>query len=128
MVGRPVHRPAPMRSLLLAAPLLAIAACARVPAQPEVPAAPPAQPQPREAGVLIGLTGNDLVRRFGAPALQIREGNSFKIQYRGARCVLDAFLYPSSGGQHRVTHVETRTPAGGDTSQPDCIRALEYPG
>ena len=117
-----------MRILLAAVPLLAVAACARVPAKPEVPAAPVvAQPQPRESGVLIGLTANELVGRLGKPALQIREGNSFKIQYRGSRCVLDAFLYPS-GGQHRVTHVEARTGAGVDTHQADCIRSLEYPG
>ena len=113
---------------LLAVPFLAIAACARVPVEPEVPSTPVvAQPQPRESGVLIGLTANELVSRFGRPALQIREGNSFKLQYRGSRCVLDAFLYPS-GGQHRVTHVEARTTAGVDTHQTDCIRSLEYPG
>ena len=118
-----------MRILFAAVPLLAIAACARIP-EPESPAAPVvAQPQqPRESGVLIGLTANELVSRFGRPALQIREGNSFKIQYRGSRCVLDAFLYPSSGAQHRVTHVEARTLAGLDTHQADCIRSLEYPG
>ena len=118
-----------MRILFAAVPLLAIAACARVP-EPEVPSAPIVQQpqQPRESGPLIGLTANDLVTRLGKPALQIREGNSFKIQYRGSRCVLDAFLYPSSGAQHRVTHVEARTPAGIDTHQADCIRSLEYPG
>ena len=118
-----------MRILFAAVPLVFVAACARVP-EPEVPAAPVvAQPQqPRETGVLIGLTANDLVSRFGKPALQIREGNSFKIQYRGSRCVLDAFLYPSGGAQHRVTHVEARTTAGVDTHQSDCIRSLEYPG
>ena len=118
-----------MRILLAAVPLLAIAACARVPAEPEVPAAPVvAQPQPRESGVLIGLTANQLASRFGRPALQIREGNSFKLQYRGSRCVLDVFLYPSGGAQHRVTHVEARTPTGVDIYQTDCIRSLEYPG
>ncbi len=116
-----------MRFLLIL-PLLAIAACARVPAKPESPAVPTPSPQPREGGALIGLTANEVVNRLGKPALQIREGNSFKLQYRGSRCVLDAFLYPAGGGQHRVTHVEARTPAGTDTSQPDCVRSLEYPG
>jgi hypothetical protein len=84
--------------------------------------------QPRESGVLIGLTGNELVTRFGRPVLQIKEGNSFKLQFRGNLCVLDAFLYPSTGSQYRVTHVETRSRAGIDTNQSDCIRTLEYPG
>ena len=116
-----------MRFLLLI-PLFAMTACARVATEPATPAPAPATPaQPRESGVLIGLTGNELVSRFGNPALQIREGNSFKIQFRGQLCVLDAFLYPSTGAQFRVTHVETRSRAGTATNQADCIRALEFP-
>jgi hypothetical protein len=114
--------------LLLLIPLFAITACARVATEPVTPSAPSSSPaQPRESGVLIGLTGNELVSRFGNPALQVREGNSFKIQFRGSLCVLDAFLYPAAGAQYRVTHVETRSRAGTATNQADCIRALEYP-
>ena len=106
--------------------LLLVAACARVPPETATPTPPPAPPvqQPRESGVLIGLTGPELAVRFGRPALQIKEGNSFKLQFRGPQCVLDAFLYPSNGGQYRVTHVETRSLAGTDTNQLACISAL----
>ena len=115
--------------ILIAVALLALSACARVATETATPTPPPAPvPQPRESGVLIGLTGNELVTRFGRPALQIKEGNSFKLQFRGQLCVLDAFLYPSTGAQYRVTHVETRSRAGTDTNQSDCIRTLEYPG
>jgi hypothetical protein len=116
------------RSIILAA--LLVAGCASTPEAPvPVATAPVSTPAaPREPGTLIGLTGNELVRRFGNPALQIREGNSFKIQYRGQTCVLDAYLYPGAGGQYRVTHVDTRTPSGVDFHQPTCISALEYPG
>ena len=112
------------------AAILFLSACARVATETATPAPPPAPSvqQPREGGVLIGLTGNDLVSRFGRPVLQIREGNSFKIQFRGRLCVLDAFLYPSTGAQFRVTHVDARSLAGSDTNQSDCIRTLEYPG
>lgn len=117
-----------MRFLLLI-PLFAMTACARVATEPATaPSVPVVPAQPRESGVLIGLTGNELVSRFGNPTLQIREGNSFKIQFRGQLCVLDAFLYPSTGAQFRVTHVETRSRAGTATNQADCIRTLEYPG
>ncbi len=112
------------------AAILFLSACARVPtdtATPTLPSVPTAQP-PRESGVLVGMTGNELVTRFGSPVLQIREGNSFKIQFRGRLCVLDAFLYPSTGAQYRVTHVEARSLSGLDTNQSDCIRTLEYPG
>ena len=109
--------------------LFALSACARVPTETATPTPPPAPAvQLRESGVLIGLTGNELVTRFGRPTLQIKEGNSFKLQFRGQLCVLDAFLYPSTGAQYRVTHVEARSRAGSDTNQADCIRALEYPG
>ena len=116
--------------ILIALALLALSACARVPTETATPTPPPAPPaqQPRESGVLIGLTGNELVTRFGRPVLQIKEGNSFKLQFRGQLCVLDAFLYPSTGAQYRVTHVEARSRAGTDTNQADCIRTLEYPG
>ena len=118
-----------MRRTFILLPL-ALSACARVPTETATPTPPPPPPvqQPRESGVLIGLTGNELVTRFGRPVLQIKEGNSFKLQFRGQLCVLDAFLYPSTGAQYRVTHVEARSRAGSDTNQADCIRALEYPG
>ena len=116
--------------ILITLALLALSACARVATETATPTPPPVPPvtQSRESGVLIGLTGNELVTRFGRPALQIKEGNSFKLQFRGQLCVLDAFLYPSAGAQYRVTHVEARSRAGSDTNQADCIRALEYPG
>jgi hypothetical protein len=41
--------------------------------------------------------------------------------------VLDAYLYPSTGGALRVTHVDTRTQTGIDTDQAACISALENP-
>jgi hypothetical protein len=115
-----------MRRLTLASTLL-LAGCATRPQQ----SPPPQQPQPPEivspqARQLLGLTPNELVGHFGKPALQIREANSLKLQFRGRQCVLDAYLYPQSGVL-RVTHVDTRTPAGNDTDQAACILALENP-
>jgi len=72
-----------------------------------------------------GLTAQELVGRFGTPALQIREGTSLKLQFRGPRCVMDAYLYPQgSSGTLKVTHVDTRTPTGNDFDQAACIFAL----
>ena len=71
------------------------------------------------------MTAQELVGRFGPPALQIREGTSLKLQFRGNRCVMDAYLYPSSGsGTLKVTHVDTRLPTGGDIDQAACVFAL----
>ena len=112
------------RSLAFALTLL-LAACATRPQQPvtQVPQAPAAN-EPRQ---LYGLTAQDLVGHFGRPALQVREGTSLKLQFRSRSCVLDAYLYPSTGGMLRVTHVDTRTANGADTDQAACILALESP-
>lgn len=115
-----------MRRLILASTLF-LAACATRPQQaPPQQQAPPPEPISPQARQLLGLTPNELVGHFGKPALQIREANSLKLQFRGRQCVLDAYLYPQSGVL-RVTHVDTRTPAGNDTDQAACILALENP-
>ena len=117
-----------MRRLALASIFL-LAACATRPEQPvEQPAPAIPQPQPqRQVTRLTGLSAQDLVGHFGRPALQVQEGNSVKLQFRGRYCVLDAYLYPGQNGALRVTYVDTRTPAGADTDQATCISALEYP-
>ena len=112
-----------MRRFIALSLTLVIAGCAARPEQPAVVTPPP--PQPVESGSLTGLTAQELVGRFGSPALQIREGSSLKLQFRGSRCVMDAYLYPSGGsGTLKVTHVDTRTPTGGDFDQAACIFAL----
>ena len=109
---------------LIALPLVLLAgACA--PRLQQVSAPPPPAPQPQPQGSLTGLTAQELVGRFGAPALQIREGTSLKLQFRGRRCVMDAYLYPSgTSGALKVTHVDTRTPTGADFDQAACIFSL----
>jgi hypothetical protein len=109
------------RITVLALTLL-VASCAP---RPQEVAAPPSPPSPQEEASLAGLTAQELVGRFGTPALQIREGNSLKLQFRGARCVMDTYLYPSGGsGTLKVTHVDTRLPSGGDMDQAACIFSL----
>lgn len=115
-----------MRRLVLALPLLLSACLApRTATEPEV-----AQPAPATrpaAGQLIGFTASELVAHFGSPALQVREGTSLKLQFRGKLCVLDAYLYPAPNNTLRVTYVDTRTKSGIDTDQAACISALENP-
>ena len=114
-----------MRRLIFAS-ILFLAACVRPQQAPQPQQAPPPEPISPQARQLLGLTPNELVGHFGKPALQIREASSLKLQFRGRQCVLDAYLYPQSGVL-RVTHVDTRTPAGSDTDQAACILALENP-
>src|SRR5690348_3005390 len=116
-----------MRRLVLASTLF-LAACATRPEQAPEPQQPAqAAPVQRRTTELAGLTGKELIEHLGRPALQIQEGTSIRLQFRSRYCVLDAYLYPGQNGVLRVTHVDTRTPAGVDTDQGRCISALEYP-
>ena len=117
-----------MRRIIPFSLAMAVAACAPRPqvAPPPQPVTQPLPPQVRQSS-LFGLTTQELVGHFGKPVLQIREGNSMKLQFRGNRCVLDAYLYPAANGELRVTHVDARGPSGADTDQAACIFALENP-
>ncbi|HUP67449.1 MAG TPA: hypothetical protein VM145_04465 [Sphingomicrobium sp.] len=112
-----------MRRLILSASILILAGCAaRQQPQPETPAV--VSPITREPAGVVGLTPQELVGHFGNPALQVREGTSLKLQFRGRSCILDAYLYPQNGAL-RVTHVDTRTLAGYDSDQAACIASLK---
>jgi hypothetical protein len=115
-----------MRPLALVSILL-LAGCATRPqqAEPQLPR-PPVQAEPQPRG-LIGLTASQIVGHFGNPVLQVREGSSVKLQFRGRACVLDAYLYPSATGALKVTHIDTRAPSGIDFDQAACIASLEHP-
>jgi hypothetical protein len=116
-----------MRRFALASILL-LAACATRPEQPPAPEQPgPVVPAQRQVTRLTGMTTHDVTAHFGRPALQVQEGASLKLQFRGNYCVLDVYLYPGPNGVLRVTHVDTRLPSGADADQATCISALEYP-
>ena len=114
-----------MRYILTLAVFALVSACARAPIAPQPLPQVPAVSHVR--GQIIGLTSQELVQRFGTPALQIREGNSLKLQFRDERCVLDAYLYPPPGAAapYRVTYVDARTPALAELAPAACIAALE---
>ena len=115
----------PMRRFVPFAALL-VAGCATTPDRPQPGPVEPVTPAPQARSDLNGLTAAELVQRFGSPALQIREGAGLKLQFRGPACILDAYLYPpSGGGAERVAHVDARIRSGADTSQPACIAALQ---
>ncbi|MBA3576585.1 MAG: hypothetical protein H0W39_03065 [Sphingomonas sp.] len=115
-----------MRRTLIVSASFALAACATT---PRVATTTPDQPPPSEhtRGAIIGLTSAQLVQRFGTPALQIREGESLKLQFRGPFCVLDAYLYATGTAPHRVTYVDTRNRALADVDQDRCIDSMGAP-
>ena len=118
-----------MRRLPVLSLSVLVAGCAARPQEVSAPTPPTTAEAPEEQNSLAGLTAQELVGRYGTPALQIREGSSLKLQFRGPRCVMDAYLYPSgNSGTLKVTHVDTRLPSGGDIDQAACIFSLRNPG
>ena len=114
-----------MRRFLAVSLSLLLAACATAPRPAPTPTELP--PSEHTRGEIIGLTADELVRRLGTPALQIREGGSLKLQFRNAHCVLDAYLYQTGTAPHRVTYVDTRNRALADVDQAFCVRSLQAP-
>jgi hypothetical protein len=122
-----------LKATILAAALLA-SACAPRAAQEVAPASRPRPPGAAAAAptrpvagleAALGRTAAQLTARFGAPALDIREGTARKLQFEGAACILDAYLYPpAAGGEPIVTHLDARLPDGRDFDRASCVAAL----
>lgn len=113
-----------MRPILVPSGFLLLAACATEPAPVQTQVSP-APVSPYARGTIIGLTAEQLAQRFGMPALQIREGESLKLQFRSNLCVLDAYLYPPAPGRaYQVTYVDTRTRSMNPIDQTVCIASL----
>jgi hypothetical protein len=76
---------------------------------------------------VIGQDAGTLTRRFGTPRLDVTEGDAHKLQFAGASCVLDIYLYPLRPGAAPVAaHVEARLRQGGAAvDRGACIREVE---
>lgn len=83
----------------------------------------------RMAGLesVIGADARRLAEEFGPPRLTVPESDAMKLQFSGASCVLDVFLYPlRPGGQPVATHVEARRASDGqDVDRAACVAALK---
>ena len=68
----------------------------------------------------------NLSHLFGAPRLDVREGDAQKLQFAGTACVLDIYLYPLEQGDTPVaTHVEARRASdGAEVDRAACVAAL----
>lgn len=77
---------------------------------------------------VIGMNAAGLLRQFGPPRLDLREGDARKLQFAGVPCVLDIYLYPlRPGAEPQASHVEARR--GGDGRAVDraaCIALLRH--
>ncbi|HEX8241415.1 MAG TPA: hypothetical protein VF574_16895 [Allosphingosinicella sp.] len=95
---------------------------------PAVERAPPDRVVPYNSTGLetvLGRTARTLEAQFGKPSLDVREGPARKLQFAGAVCVLDAYLYPpKGGGEPIVTHIDARLRDGRDLDRASCVQAL----
>ena len=75
---------------------------------------------------VIGADAAALIRQFGAPRLDVIEGDARKLQWSGAACVLDAYLYPPAPGKEPLaTWLDARRPSDAqDVDRASCIAAL----
>jgi hypothetical protein len=120
-----------IRALFVLPPILLLAACGDSP--PPRPAAVSSQPVPqhraplKEPGLsgVIGADAESLIREFGPPRLDIREGDARKLQWSGTACVLDAYLYPGERGTRATaTYLDARRGDGRDVDRAACVAAL----
>jgi hypothetical protein len=118
--SRPPHPPPARSPITQAVP----------PTQPNAPPVPGfRKPQVMRAPGLESVIERDsgaLVRQFGNPRLDVREGDMRKLQFSGEACVLDVFLYPLREGAEPVaTWIEARRASDGqDVDRAACVAAL----
>lgn len=93
------------------------------------PPAPVVQHLPGVEGV-IGANAAELAKLFGQPRLDLSEGDARKLQFSGATCVLDVYLYPpaENHGEPTATYVDARRPGDGkEVDRGACVTALRQP-
>jgi hypothetical protein len=135
--------PQPLRAFAAAAALLPfLAACASSggtqttrPGKLGQAVRPPARTTPRDPTFqaipglegVIGVGEPQLVRQFGAPRLNVWEGDARKLQFTGNACVLDVYLYPTTQSKEPLaSYVDARRSSDGqDVDRAACVASLK---
>ncbi|HEU0045744.1 hypothetical protein [Sphingomonas sp.] len=102
---------------------LGVAACTGG-ARPAAVGAPPTRYAAVGLERVIGQDAGGLLRLFGQPDADVREGSGRKLQFASGICVLDAYLYPKGSEAARVTWLDTRQPDGRPIDRASCVAAL----
>lgn len=113
-----------MRATLLLLPLLPLAACTSGGPRPATVSEPPASLPAIGLERVMGQDQPALVRLFGQPDAEVREGSARKLQFASGICVLDAYLYPKGSEPPRVTWLDARQPDGSPIDRASCVAAL----
>jgi len=96
-------------------------------------AAPAARPSVGKAAIpytsvglerVLGQDAAGLIRLFGQPDADVREGSARKLQFESGICVLDAYLYPKGSDTPKVTYLDAREPDGSTIDRASCVAAL----
>ena len=111
-----------MTRAALLIPLL-LAACATDTAKVAPPPLATALPRAGLEGVM-GQNVAGLVRLFGQPDADVREGTARKLQFASGICILDAYLYPQAKQEPRVTWLDARERDGSPIDRASCVAAL----
>lgn len=75
---------------------------------------------------VIGANAAQLTRQFGAPRLDVWEGDARKLQFGGSACILDVYLYPPAQNREpQATYVDARRGSDGrDVDRANCVATL----
>jgi len=112
-----------MRKAIAISGILVLAGCTTT--APVVPTTVSRPMDPTGLERVIGQDAAGLTRLFGNPDQDFRETGARKLQFRGASCVLDTYLYPERNGREPVvTYVDARNAAGEDVDRAACVEAL----
>jgi len=118
-----------MRTILSITLIAMLAACGEATIHPVAAVSKPEPhrlvPHDPVLGGVIGADAEALIRQFGEPRLDVRDGDARKLQWSGTACILDAYLYPGEHGGHATaTFVDARRGDGRDVDRIACINAL----
>ena len=115
-----------MKRIVIAGMAAAIALAGCAPSAPRPATAAPPPPGYSAAGLerVLGQDAAGLIRLFGRPDADTREGPGRRLQFAGRFCVLDAYLYPKGAGEAHVTWVDAREPDGSGIDRASCVAAL----
>jgi len=113
-----------IRKMVILLTFPALTACAATGA-PTFPTATSTLTAVQGLDIVMGKTARQLTRLFGTPRADVAEPPARKLQFSSGACILDAYLYPpQSGGESRVTHIDTRRSDGAEVDRVSCVNAL----
>lgn len=113
-----------MKPLMIAALAMALSGCVAGGTTPERASRVPLPFSGAGLERVIGQNAAGLVRLFGQPDADVREGTARRLQFESRICVLDAYLYPKGGAEPRVTYLDARESDGSAIDRASCVAAL----